>query len=489
MASLTDTLDGDIAGFLDQEKVDSKSGNFVGGLMSYLSPETKQRRYSVEHFHQQNQKFLQHAKRQQSSPRQTGKSPRLSNRANLRADTPPRSRGGHRRLTSIENDEWEEQDTSAHRWEQQKDSAITGLDALSSSEVSDSCDVNERTSLLPPSGISTREYTEEPRKISNKEKRRSRRSERHGRYMGGTGRETRRSDRMIERNEDPTMRFDNRSAIVADEKPRRSKKHHRKKNRKNERRRSRRYKHAMDSDESESTDNSISSSSEDFDYRQWTKKRARMLEKERAKLIAQWKAEAQSKADYDRSQRHANRWYNRFGRSVEEAFTTYSAKTFRFFALLETFISNLPLTIGAVALAIVTLGVVWFKFAEENLDSCEPVRFHSAQCTFPEFPGCFYCDTDARMYKVAVNFHFACSAIAGILSLTFVLKVILATRVVLDELSSPTTASPAGLICMTTVCVFAGRGWIGQFLVSVAAATHLCLAIWFIYCALGKYCD
>jgi hypothetical protein len=40
---------------------------------------------------------------------------------------------------------------------------------------------------------------------------------------------------------------------------------------------------------------------------------------------------------------------------------------------------------------------------------------------------------------------------------------------------------------MTTVCVFAGRGLVGQFLVSVAAGMHLCLAIWFIYCALAYH--
>lgn len=91
------------------------------------------------------------------------------------------------------------------------------------------------------------------------------------------------------------------------------------------------------------------------------------------------------------------------------------------------------------------------------------------------------------MYKVAVLFHFMCSAIAGVMAMTFVLKCVLATRVVLDEMSSPTTSSPAGLICMTIVCVFAGQGWIGQVLVSSAAAVHLCLAIWFIYVALAYH--
>jgi hypothetical protein len=59
-------------------------------------------------------------------------------------------------------------------------------------------------------------------------------------------------------------------------------------------------------------------------------------------------------------------------------------KLFTFLTWLESFFANLPLTIGAIALSIATLGVVWFKFAEETMDSCIPVHFHSVQCTFPE---------------------------------------------------------------------------------------------------------
>ena len=168
-------------------------------------------------------------------------------------------------------------------------------------------------------------------------------------------------------------------------------------------------------------------------------------------------------------------------------FHIFQTKAYRTLTLVEAFIANLPLTIGAVAMAVVTLGVVWFKFAEENLDSCEPVHFHSSQCTFPEFPGCFYCDTSVRMYKVAVAFHWGCKVTAGFLAMTLVAKALLATRVVLDEMSSPTTASPAGLLCMTTVCVFAGRGLIGQIMVTSAACVHLGLVIWFIYMALAYH--
>ena len=75
--------------------------------------------------------------------------------------------------------------------------------------------------------------------------------------------------------------------------------------------------------------------------------------------------------------------------------------------------------------------------------------------------------------------------VAGLLASTFIIKLILARRVVFDELSSPTTAAPAGLFCMVLDVVFAGRGFLGQIVVSMAGLIHLCLAIWFIYMALA----
>lgn len=209
--------------------------------------------------------------------------------------------------------------------------------------------------------------------------------------------------------------------------------------------------------------------------------RARMLERERTKVHEQWKAEyvAETKRskrveEENALPRRCSRWVGSLGK-----------KTSRFITSLEMFIANLPLAIGAVAMAVVTLGVVWFKFTEENLESCERVHFHSSQCTFPEFPGCFYCDTTNPLYRAALNFHYGCNAAAGFLAFLFVAKVLLATRVVVDELASPITASPAGLLCMTTVCVFAGRGLIGQLMVSIAASIHLGLVIWYIYMALA----
>ena len=133
-----------------------------------------------------------------------------------------------------------------------------------------------------------------------------------------------------------------------------------------------------------------------------------MLEKERAKLMEQWKAEARADAEMAHKQEEANPWPKRMRQAVNTGMGNAKHTAFRMFIFLEAFIANLPLTIGAVAMAVVTLGVVWFKFAEENLDSCEPVHFHSSQCTFPEFPGCFYCVKTARMYQVAITFLITC---------------------------------------------------------------------------------
>eukprot|EP00554_Chaetoceros_debilis_P011471 CAMPEP_0194106304 /NCGR_PEP_ID=MMETSP0150-20130528/6354_1 /TAXON_ID=122233 /ORGANISM="Chaetoceros debilis, Strain MM31A-1" /LENGTH=1671 /DNA_ID=CAMNT_0038794413 /DNA_START=184 /DNA_END=5196 /DNA_ORIENTATION=+ len=178
-----------------------------------------------------------------------------------------------------------------------------------------------------------------------------------------------------------------------------------------------------------------------------------------------------------------NQLHNRFRRWVGSGVKSVTTKVGIFCTNAEAFISNLPLTIGAVALAVVTMGVVWFKFSEEMMDSCMPVHFHSDQCNFPEFPGCFYCDTSVRWYRIAYGFHNTCTAIALVISLLFLLKIVIARNVVIDEMNSPTTSSPAGLICMTLVCVCAGRGMAGQIMVSIAAAAHFCLALWFIYMA------
>jgi hypothetical protein len=84
-----------------------------------------------------------------------------------------------------------------------------------------------------------------------------------------------------------------------------------------------------------------------------------------------------------------------------------ATKTFDFLTYCEAFFANLPLTIGAIALSTANLGVDWFKFAEENMDSCEPVHFHSAQCTFPEVS---YFYRVNREHRVSISYFFSVSS-------------------------------------------------------------------------------
>lgn len=150
----------------------------------------------------------------------------------------------------------------------------------------------------------------------------------------------------------------------------------------------------------------------------------------------------------------------------------------------EVFLSNMPLTIGAVVLSWVTQGTIWFKFMEENIDACQPAYFYSKQCTYPEFPGCFECDTTNPIYLAVVSFHYFCHLIALTCSLLFVGKCILAWKVVIDELQNPATASPIGVVCITLICVAAGRlGVIGEWTVLIVSVFHVLISFWFIYMA------
>eukprot|EP00934_Nitzschia_sp_Nitz4_P006878 Nitzschia sp. Nitz4//scaffold17_size182527//147575//151746//NITZ4_001877-RA/size182527-snap-gene-0.302-mRNA-1//-1//CDS//3329539409//6868//frame0 len=386
-------------------------------------------------------------------------------------DRPPASRGTHKRLPSITNDDWGEdagkeesakETTSGGDVPASSEGAESSSDApptsskLTGSEIQEDDYEDERTRLLPPTCISSNER-DGSRRVASDEFRISRGPPDGLQYPGHAP-------------EDSLARWDSRSREIleqSDRKYRSSRKNRKKKHK-------RKHKSSRRGLDVPSSDSSGDEEAANYDYRRWTKKRARMLEKERAKLIEQWKEEAKVQAEMHRKEMEANRCDRLFMRLLWGKLLS-----------LETFFSNLPLTIGAVAMAVVTLGVVWFKFSEENLDTCEPVHFHSSQCSFPEFPGCFYCDTNVRMYQVALYFHYSCNVFAGLLALCLVIKVILATTLVLDEMSSPTTASPAGLLCMTTVCVFAGRGEIGQFMVSTAALVHFFLVIWFMYIALA----
>ena len=515
-----------------QQKGHERKNSFLDMLrmnwspQSRNSPTTRPKQLKVNEFHRKNQEFLNGLppiQKSSSASSLTG----MTHRRVGSEDRPPASRGTHRRLQSISNDEWSGDDKSpddTDSGEMHKEMPAPSADlkrnqapkrdnTFKSSESDGMSDfgeytdedrfttdddlhddygnMNELTSLLPPSGISSNEQEGKNPKYDRKSRRGSRQQ------YDATSSTRRKEHKRSESNDfgqiltnmsvsedssanitsmsestSATLRWDNRAGNMA--RKGRKKKY--------------RYKNAKYSSTSgtgSSSESSQESSDSDFDHRKWAKKRTRMLEKERAKLIEQWKAEAREEAELSRKQEEANRWYRRFWRSISEQMRDFGVTTFRFLTLVENFIGNLPLTIGAVALAIVTLGVVWFKFAEEYLDTCEPVHFHSSQCTFPEFPGCFYCDRSALGYKIAVGFHYACTIVSGLLAMLLVAKILLATRVVVDEMSSPTTSSPAGLLCMTAVCVFAGRGVVGEVIVSTAACIHLALAIWFIYMALA----
>ena len=148
-------------------------------------------------------------------------------------------------------------------------------------------------------------------------------------------------------------------------------------------------------------------------------------------------------------------------------------------------ICNLPLSAAAISFSIVLLGIVWLRRAEEILTSCKEVNFHSSQCNFPEFPGCYFCDTFDHWYQVATKFHTICSYVGGVSVSLYAAKAVFFGKVFIDEMSSPTTASPAGLIFMTMALAFTGKGAVGAVLVCAASFLHLALLLWFIYMSLA----
>ena len=419
---------------------------------------------NVDDYHRKNQAFLKKA----NKDRQRGPSPSPKQevrRVHLGSmDRPPPSRGTHKRLDSIDNDDWEEDEDGKKSMALKSDSRSaphsvprtysSGEDSFgyedgprSQSRVPPrfknraDIEADERSSLLPPPGISSNEQYDKV-------------------YMGQNSSSRMRPDNPeIYGSMTATLRTDNLaggSRLAYDYEQ--SKKTRKKK--KKSKSRSRRSRQEQTEESSDASYSSSSASSQD--YQRWMKKRSRMLEKERSKLIKKWREEAKAEEEAVRLERENKQWYTRFRRYLDSEFGHVFEAAFKFLSWGEAFVANIPLTINAIALAVANLGVVWFKFAEENMESCEPVHYHSSQCSFPEFPGCFYCDTHARMYKLAVHFHWGCSIIAGILASLFICKLIIAPRVVFDELGSPTTAAPAGLFCMTLDIVFAGRGIVGQ---------------------------
>ena len=114
------------------------------------------------------------------------------------------------------------------------------------------------------------------------------------------------------------------------------------------------------------------------------------LEQERANLLAQWRAEMRMEHDRLQYQDSKSRLWNDV---YEACFKPVLDCIFPWLAFLEVLLSNMPITIGALGLSWVTMGVVWFKFMEEMVPSCQHVHYYSDACSYLEFPGCFQCDT------------------------------------------------------------------------------------------------
>jgi hypothetical protein len=207
------------------------------------------------------------------------------------------------------------------------------------------------------------------------------------------------------------------------------------------------------------------------------------LDKEKDRLVARWKEEWENEEEFLRQQDPKRKLmrdlFKMVGRTLDWLMYAFSSA--------EVFISNMPLTIAALALSWVSMGCCWFKFMEENVPTCFHVHYYSPQCTFPEFPGCFECDLDNDWYNIALRWHYFCSSVSFLFCAVIILKAIIAWDVVIDELGNPTTSTPLGVFCVAMVCVFAGRGTVGEVIELVVATCHFMLAFWFLYMATVRY--
>lgn len=164
---------------------------------------------------------------------------------------------------------------------------------------------------------------------------------------------------------------------------------------------------------------------------------------------------------------------------LDDAFGMIWKTILSFLVMLELLISNMPSLIGSLALAWGSLGIDWFKWYEENASDCIPTEYHNEACVFPEFPGCFACDTSRTGYLIALNFHYFCSALSFVFASFLIGKILIAFPVVRDELANPTTAAPLGLLCMALDKCFAGNfGFFGKAITFMSASTQLVVAIW-----------
>ena len=223
------------------------------------------------------------------------------------------------------------------------------------------------------------------------------------------------------------------------------------------------------------------------------------LNSEREQLKEAWKAEFLEEEENEsrrrRQQQNSNGRDGDSGSSippVRESVRSIVAGCFgsivENLSYAEVFVSNMPLTIGAVGLSWVTQGTVWFKCMEEFVDSCIPTHYFDPHCVYYEYPSCFACDTTNSTYRTALGFHLICHTVAAICCLLFFGKLMLAWKLVADELSNPTTATPMGVVCITVICVLAGRfGSFGKYGVVSVSVFHVLLSFWFLYIAVFRF--
>jgi len=115
---------------------------------------------------------------------------------------------------------------------------------------------------------------------------------------------------------------------------------------------------------------------------------------------------------------------------------------------------------------------------QENNPTCVQVAYRSEKCTFPEFPGCFNCNIHDPFYKLALQCHYMCQLICLAFGILFLAKVILARRVLLDELNNPITMSPLGLYCIAMAVIAVGKGILGYLTVVIFSILHLLIYFW-----------
>lgn len=216
---------------------------------------------------------------------------------------------------------------------------------------------NETSKLLPPTGISSNEYYD--RKYID--------------YGDRPHRNRRHKNNRRIANEAEILTSEQ---IDAEDKSRR-------RNRKRAKRHRRKKKRNVPSGDSSHSSSASSASVSSHNYQQRMQTRA-LLKQDRQQLIKQWKAEAAAEEAANQKLKEENMIHRRCCRLVGIEASKLTNFLSNFFSWVEAFFANFPIMIGAVAYAFANLGQDWFKAVQERTVACQPVHFHSAQCTFPE---------------------------------------------------------------------------------------------------------